>query len=247
MWTPGKQHAYQQKTFGFLVGEVVRRVTGKTLGAFFADEVAGPLGLNSWIGLPYEVEPRVAHLDLSPTPPDPTAMADALLGQLLESLKPSEEARAMLEATWADPQSVTARAATLGGAFAHPVTKDESFNTRTVRAAELPSSNMVADARSLARLYAAAIGEVDGVRLLDPETVEEMCVVQTSDSMPYGVPPGLEVLAMPFSLGFMRPWRFMPLLGPRSFGHGGAGGSLGIAYDGQRTATLLAAVTECAT
>jgi CubicO group peptidase (beta-lactamase class C family) len=164
----------------------VRRVTGKTLGAFFADEVAGPLGLNSWIGLPYEVEPRVAHLDLSPTPPDPTAMADALLGQLLESLKPSEEARAMLEATWADPQSVTARAATLGGAFAHPVTKDESFNTRTVRAAELPSSNMVADARSLARLYAAAIGEVDGVRLLDPETVEEMCVVQTSDSMPYG-------------------------------------------------------------
>ena len=81
-------------------------------------------------------------------------------------------------------------------------------------------------------MYAATIGEVDAVRLLQPETVEAMCVLQTEASKPYGQVPQLEVLAafeMPLALGFMRPSRFMPLLGPRSFGHPGAGGSLGFA------------------
>ena len=54
LWQPGTEHLYHAHTFGFLVGEVIRRITGKTLGTFFADEVAAPLGLSAWIGLPAE-------------------------------------------------------------------------------------------------------------------------------------------------------------------------------------------------
>ena len=60
LWPPGGGCFYHFVTFGFLVGEVVRRVTGKTLGTFFADEIAGPLGLDLWIGLPEAQEDRVA-------------------------------------------------------------------------------------------------------------------------------------------------------------------------------------------
>src|SRR4029079_16007090 len=61
-WTPGRNYAYHSLTFGWLVGEIVRRVSGKSLGTFFRDEVAKPLALDFWIGLPEEIEPRVAML-----------------------------------------------------------------------------------------------------------------------------------------------------------------------------------------
>jgi CubicO group peptidase (beta-lactamase class C family) len=265
LWTAGTQYEYHAQTYGFLVGEVVRRVTGKTLGSFFADKVATPLQLSSWIGLPDEVEPRVAHLEIEPTPPDPAAMLDSMLEKLPDSVAGPEGARETLEAMWADPNSVGVRASTLGGALPRIVTADGGHNARIVRAAEFPGSNMVSDARSVARMYAATIREVDGVRLLKPKTVEEMCVVQTSDSTPYGLPSEMkafmEAFATPFSLGFLRPSRLMPLLGPRSFGHPGAGGSLGLADPDMgigfgyvmnhmasdlRSATgLVAAVSDC--
>ena len=59
-WEPGTRNGYHAFTFGFLVGELIRRVSGKSLGTFFRDEVATPLGLDFWIGLPEEEEPRVA-------------------------------------------------------------------------------------------------------------------------------------------------------------------------------------------
>src|SRR5262249_16385591 len=59
-WEPGTRNGYHALTFGFLVGEVVRRVSGRSLGTFFHDEVATPLGLDFWIGLPEDQEPRVA-------------------------------------------------------------------------------------------------------------------------------------------------------------------------------------------
>ena len=65
-WQPGTEHVYHALTFGFLVGEVVRRITGKSLGTFFADEVAAPLGLSAWIGLPEEQEERVARIEYAP-------------------------------------------------------------------------------------------------------------------------------------------------------------------------------------
>ena len=103
------------------------------------------------------------------------------------------------------------------------------MNTRAWRARRVPRRNMFADARSLARMYAATVSEVDGVRLLDPATVERMTVVQTDKTRMHGLPPGLDVPAdrsFYMSLGFWRACPPMPWVGPGSFGHPGSGGSV---------------------
>jgi len=264
-WPPGERHAYHAQTYGFLVGEVVRRVTGKTLGAFFAEEVAGPLGLSAWIGTPPEVEPRVAQLVLDPPPADLESARASSLERLGVDRASLPAALALIRTAAADP--LPARAANLGGAFPELVTEDGGHNARIVRAAELPASNMVADARSLARMYAATVGDVDGIRLLRHETVEAACVVQTMESALFGRPDGMDAFAglfdVPFALGFLRPSRLVRMLGARSFGHGGMGGSfafadpdagIGFAYvmnrlrtDGNdlRAANLIEAVGDC--
>ena len=61
-WKPGTRNGYHMINFGWTVGELVRRVSGKSLGTFFRDEVAEPLGLDFWIGMPEELEPRVAPM-----------------------------------------------------------------------------------------------------------------------------------------------------------------------------------------
>src|SRR3954452_20370506 len=71
LWEPGTAHGYHAVTYGFLVGEAVRRISGRSLGSFFADEVAGPLGLDFWIGLPEREEPRLAPLLGTDPPADP--------------------------------------------------------------------------------------------------------------------------------------------------------------------------------
>ena len=123
------------------------------------------------------------------------------------------------------PAALEARVAPLEpiGEAAFPAlpTDDGSspWNSPALHAVELPSSNGIGDARSLARLYAACIGEVDGVRVLAADTVERACQVQAS-----GMDPVLEVPTT-FGLGFALP-PFLPAgVGPRAFGHGGAGGS----------------------
>src|SRR5262249_11625095 len=68
-WPPGTDHGYHARTFGWMVGELVRRISGVSLGRFLAAELAGPLGLDFWVGLPPEVEPRVATLYSSEQPP----------------------------------------------------------------------------------------------------------------------------------------------------------------------------------
>jgi CubicO group peptidase (beta-lactamase class C family) len=231
-WEPGTEHAYHALTYGFLVGELVRRVAGKTIGAFFRNEIAEPFGLDSWIGLPEEVEPRVAHLVSPSPPPDPAAALASVLEQVGVESSAAQTAATAFQTTMTDPDSTAVRAVTLGRAFPELVTEEGGHNARAVRAAECPGSNMVTDARSLARVYAATVGEVDGRRLLQPETVEAMCVVQRPYPLPFGWPEEARPLAehfSPFGLGFMRPSSLVPLLGPSSFGHGGAGGSLAFA------------------
>lgn len=198
-WEPGTQHGYHALTFGWLVGEVIRRVDGRGVGAFFHDEIAQPLGLDFWIGLPEEQEPRVAPLIA------PDAAGD-------------EELRAAMAAL-AGPGSELGRALSAPGrAFADIGV----FNTRAVRAAEVPAANGVGDARSIARMYAALIGEVDGVRLLSPGRLERATRRRTSG--PNRVLLGLDIQ---FGLGFMVPSSAVAVGGPRSFGHFGAGGSMG--------------------
>ena len=223
LWRPGTEHLYHAHTFGFLVGEVVRRITGTSLGTFFAREVAAPLGLRAWIGLPQEQEGRVARITYAPF-----SLEELTAGMIEATGLDADTVAAWMQALYA-PDSVAARAGELGGAF-DPA--DDVVNNPAFLAAEFPSANMVTDARSLARMYAATVREVDGVRLLDPATVESMTVVQTDRTRMHGLPPGLTIPAdrsFYMSLGFWRACPPLPMVGPGSFGHPGSGGSIGFA------------------
>ncbi|WP_433358992.1 serine hydrolase domain-containing protein [Streptosporangium sp. CA-115845] len=237
LWQPGTEHVYHAVTYGFLVGEVVRRITGKSLGTFFAEEVAAPLGLSAWIGLPEEHEERVARLHFA----DAFSVEELLAGMIAATGLDADTVTAWVESMWS-PGSIQMRAGELGGALDN--TSGEYMVTRAWRAAEFPAANMLADAHSLARMYAATVSDVNGVRLLDLSTVERMTVVQTDKTRMYGLPPGLDIPAdrsFYMSLGFWRAcppaymslgfWRACPpapMVGPGSFGHPGSGGSIAL-------------------
>jgi len=185
--------------------------------------VATPLGLSAWIGLPAEEEERVTRITYAPF-----SVEELTAGMIEATGLDGNTVTAWIGALYT-PDSVAARAGELGGAF-DPTS--DFVNGHAFLAAEFPSENMVTDARSVARMYAATVSEVDGVRLLDPTTVEAMTVVQTDKTRMHGLPPELEVPAnrsFYMSLGFWRACPPMPWAGPGSFGHPGSGGSVGFA------------------
>jgi CubicO group peptidase (beta-lactamase class C family) len=200
-WEPGTRHGYHAETFGFLAGEVVRRVSGRSVGWFFAEEIARPNGIEFWIGLPAELEARVSTLIELPS------------SQVREL---SPEAREAI-AVFSDPNSLSTRAFNL----ADP---DYDANSRGVHAAELPASNGIGTARGVARFYAGLIGEVDGQRILAEETLRTALVEQAGGLDEILLRPSR------FGAGFMLPIDGgMALGGPTSFGHPGKSGSLGFA------------------
>ncbi|MEV0584457.1 serine hydrolase domain-containing protein [Nonomuraea sp. NPDC050310] len=224
LWRPGTEHIYHAVTYGFLVGELVRRISGRSLGTFFAEEVAAPLGLSAWIGLPEEHEERVARLHYA----DAFSVEEFLAGLITATGLDADTVTAWVQSMWT-PGSIQMRAGELGGALDN--TSGDYMLTRAWRASEFPAANMIADAHSLARMYAATVSDVDGFRLLDPATVERMSVVQTDKTRMYGLPPGLDLPAdrsFYLSLGFWRASPMAPMLGPGSFGHPGAGGSIAL-------------------
>jgi len=198
-WEPGTAHGYHMRSFGWIVGEIIRRVDGRAPGRFFAEQIATPLGLDFWIGLPESEDPRVARM----VPPEPPA---------------DPEARALVEQLTGPDTFLGKVMAGPSGLFAY----DDMWNTRPLHAAELPSSNGIGDARSVARMYAATVGDVDGVRLLEPGTVAAACEVQSDG------PDKVIMYPMRFGLGFILP-PGLGSTGPLAFGHPGAGGSLGFA------------------
>lgn len=207
-WTPGTAHGYHGRTWGWLVGEVIRRVSGRTPGRFFADEIAAPLGLDFFIGLPTSERDRVSRMVYQQPEVDLTAVPP-------EEIPP--ELRELV-AAWRDPNSFSNRA------FQVTDPAEIDFNSPEVQAAELPASNGIGTARGLARMYAALIGEVDGVRLLDPGTLASATKEQAS-----GADQVMVVVPSRFSSGYMLPTETNPMVGPDSFGHTGRGGSLGFA------------------
>ncbi|MFI9823927.1 serine hydrolase domain-containing protein [Streptomyces sp. NPDC052013] len=202
VWEPGTDHGYHALTYGWLVDELVRRVTGRGSGEWIADEIAGPLGLDLWVGLPdaqaHRVG-RVARVD----GPEPAGVLRA---------RPK---RAVTEA-YADPDSLTRRA------FA-AITPFPDQNDPAFRAAALPAANGIATAEGLARFYASLIGPVDGVRLLDAATVGLARAEESAG------PDRVLVVGTRFGLGYMLHGSASPFLAPGSFGHPGRGGSLGFA------------------
>jgi CubicO group peptidase (beta-lactamase class C family) len=196
VWEPGTRSGYHALTFGHLIGEVLRRVDGRSLGTFFREEIAEPLGAEFWIGLPEAEEKRVAEM-VPPSPPAPLA---------------EEPARG-------DPSY------DLKLAIANPRVTPEMANTRAWRAAEVPAANGQANARGAARVMAALAcgGSLDGVRLMSESSVARAITEQC-----YG--KDLVLGPMRWGLGFMLVSKDLPLSpNPRTFGHGGWGGSFALA------------------
>ncbi|WP_411121670.1 serine hydrolase domain-containing protein [Streptomyces sp. x-19] len=204
-WTPGTDHGYHAQTYSWLLGELVLRVTGRTLGTWVADEISRPLGLDLWIGLPDEARPRVGRLTRVEAPPRP-----ASAGLRARPKKSVADA-------YADPTSLTSRA------FA-AISPAPDENADAYRAAELPASAGIATAPALARAYAALIGPVDDhPRLFAPAT---LTLARTEES---AGPDRTLLVTTRFGLGFMLHGPSSPLLGPGSFGHPGRGGALAFA------------------
>ncbi|MGV4886437.1 serine hydrolase domain-containing protein [Streptomyces viridosporus] len=207
LWTPGTTHGYHGRTWGWLVGEVIRRVSGRSPGRFFADEIAAPLGLDFFIGLPTGERDRVSHMVYRRPDVDLTTVpAESLPEELREQV-----------AAWHDPDSFSNRA------YAVTDPAEIDFDSPEVQAAELPASNGIGTGRALARMYAALIGEVDGVRLLTPETLASATKEQV------GGKDQVMLISSRFSSGYMLPTETNPMTGPNAFGHTGRGGSLGFA------------------
>ncbi|MET9058269.1 serine hydrolase domain-containing protein [Streptomyces antibioticus] len=202
-WEPGTDHGYHAQTYSWLTGELVRRVTGRSVGAWIADEIAGPAGADLWLGLPEAQRARVGRVGKIDAP--------APTGALRTKPKPA------VTAAWTDPSSLTQRA------FA-AITPLPDENDPGYRAAVLPASNGIATADGLARFYASLIGEVDGgKRLFTPETVELARGERSAG------PDRVLVVHTRFGLGSMLHGAASPLLSPASFGHPGRGGALGLA------------------
>ncbi len=142
-WPPNTSIAYQSISYGALCGGLVRRITGESIGSFIEREIATPLGVDFWIGLPAEREADVAPLQLVPV--DEQAGAGD---------HPAHQAQV------ANP-----------GVLHHPL--DDVWNSRAYHAAEIPGAGGITTATGLARLYACLAngGKLDGDQLLRPETV----------------------------------------------------------------------------
>ncbi|MFF5976480.1 serine hydrolase domain-containing protein [Streptomyces sp. NPDC012769] len=204
-WEPGTAHGYHAHTFSWLLSGLVHRVTGRTIGRWVAEEIARPLGLDLWIGLPADEAHRVGRL--GPVEEREPADSPAL------KLRPKP---AVTEA-YRNPDSLTRRAFEV-------IEPRPDENGPAYRAAELPGSAGVATARALARFYAATLGPVDdGPRLFAPAT---LTLARTEES---AGPDRVLVVGTRFALGHMLHGPASPLLGPTSFGHPGRGGSLALA------------------
>ncbi|MEU9483647.1 serine hydrolase domain-containing protein [Streptomyces decoyicus] len=146
LWEPGTAHEYHAHAFGFLVGEVIRRLTGHTPGAYFRAAIGDALGLRTWIGMPREEVPRLARL--------------------VEA-----EGRTPMPS----PDLLPIRALTMNGVLPFPGLDDpHGYNSPALLTAEFPGAGAVSSACGLATLYAAVATGVDGgPRLLSEDTVTD--------------------------------------------------------------------------
>jgi CubicO group peptidase (beta-lactamase class C family) len=228
-WEPGSKHGSHSMTYGFLLGEVIRRLTEQTAGQFVTRKIAGLLDADLFIGLPKGEQSRLATPLLPDLDGQPPKLADS-----------GPYAHRVL--SWISPPLMPA-----------------DMIRSDVMAAEIPAANGIANARSLARMFAAIIGSVNGVRCLSPEAMERARAQQWR---------GLDAVMgveNAMGLGFPLPSERCPLGGADSFGTAGFGGSrawanpdLELAFDyvpnlcsvghfDAREAALSRAVIKCAT
>ena len=190
-WEPGTKVGYHAYTFGYILGEVVRRATGKRISQLLEEEVAGPLGVTGelWFGMPPAEHHRLAPLEDEPG-------AAEMAAQMLASMPPD------LPMLRSAPMALFPNA--------------EFGNRPDTLAADIPAGGKVS-ARAIARLYAALLGEVDGVRLLTPERLAEVTAVSSSGTD--------EVFGMPTRWGLGYAIGLPDGSRDTAFGVGGVGGS----------------------
>jgi CubicO group peptidase (beta-lactamase class C family) len=212
-WEPGKRHGYHVNTFGFLVGELVRRLGGRSFDRFFREEVADSLALDFHFGLDLKHDARTAEFVFLGAKSGDALLAAAADEALLAPTAPQlpDTERWMVRHAYANPLEFSGAGV---------------VNTRAWRAAVFPSTNGHSNARSVARAFGALAcgGAIGGKRVAQSETIARAIREQVS---------GLDaVLHRPsrFALGFQLTQPERPI-GPneRTFGHFGAGGSLGFA------------------
>jgi CubicO group peptidase (beta-lactamase class C family) len=215
---PGAATGYHVLTHGYLIGELVRRISGQRIGRFFREQIAEPLGLDFWIGLPKSEHARVSRLIPAPLP-------DSLSPLLKMAMRlPPALLRGLTRLC--APRDAAARAMTnLGGFLEH-------FDTPRYYAAEIPSAGAITNARGLAGMYAplANGGSANGVRLVDAGSIAAMrypAAMTDRDRFLGG--------RSAFTLGFSKSWSNGEgalnnvVFGEDAFGTPGFGGSIGFA------------------
>jgi len=209
---PGTAVAYHALTYGSLVGELVRRIDGRTIGRFFAEEVAGPLDLDLYIGLPDDLVGRVSDTRVPEVPPDPAAATAAL------------EVWRTAEGEILSGEMVTPEAMLFASLFAPPGEDPTDWITRlmnhpTIRRSELAGGNAIGTARALAGMYVPLA--TGGGGLVSPQSIEQW---STEQLLPDGTPTMFALGYAVYGTGFGGPeveWG--------AFGHPGAGGNVGLA------------------
>lgn len=221
-WEPGTRIGYHAFSIGWLLQELVRRITGDTIGAFFAREVAQALELDTYIGTPDAAQQRVADLV-------PGAEPGVIARMLMRPVTREQN----------DPRTPLAQA----GVLMHGSTFSDNlafFNLPRTRSAELPAAGASTNGRNLARVYAmlAEGGALDGHRIVSRESIDLFRTPAARGRTMVWPQRGLLGLLpapmMRYALGYegdfgeaKKPWRFGPTA--ESFGHLGAGGQIGLA------------------
>ncbi|CAF1389289.1 unnamed protein product [Rotaria sordida] len=185
VWLPGHAQGYHAFTYGWLAGELIRRVDPqrRTIGEFIREEIADRLQTEFYIGLPQEFEQRVSPLIFTDI--------ERIMNRSMLALY-------------------------------------EFFNEARAHQAEIPAGNGITNARSLARIFASLIGNIDDredSRLLQPEILQRATTLNT-------LPNEIDIIMkipFPFGMGFMLYEQDFPMFGSKSFGHTGAGGSIAFA------------------
>jgi CubicO group peptidase (beta-lactamase class C family) len=210
-WEPGTQHGYHGISLGWYESELLRRVDPRhrTIGRYFADEIAAPLGLEFYIGLPDTIDRRrVARVE-----------GDWYRARMVFNIgkMPGEFVRRFL-----NPKTISART------FANPeiLGVPARYNDPEMQAIELPASNGIGTARSIAKLYgvlATGGGELD----IDQATLD--AIYEPASPPTEGLFDEVLRTESVFSLGYCKPWPGFEFGSPQAFGTPGAGGSFGFA------------------
>ncbi|WP_179274068.1 serine hydrolase domain-containing protein [Rhodococcoides fascians] len=211
-WEPGSAHAYHAITVGAVLGEIVRRATGRTFGTVLREELSEPFGLDLWMGLPSQLHERAA-LFLPPVLSEFTDGTNAVAEQISDDDRPL-------------------RALTLNGALEIPVfgtTVANSWNRPSLWQSELPAANAMSTARSLAKLHAALVSKVEDCNSVRTSPIVGASLLDSTRVVKSEGEPAIGADKGPYpkwGTGFMIPAENRPMLGSNSFGHDGAAGGL---------------------